>query len=111
MAQEARGAERIEFQDVVGGAFVARLVKDRAGEIDIEEEDLSGSVHAEIEAGVAFAFEADEDLGGGPPEALVQCGIGHWDVALGVVLRDLQFVGLEAGARREENSIGWRTSG
>ena len=111
VAQEARGAKRIEFQNVVGGAFVARLVKDGAGEVDVEEEKLTGGVDAEIQAGVAFAFEADEDLGGGAAERRVERGVGHRDIALGVVLGDFEVVGFEANAGGEKELDGLEDEG
>src|SRR3954454_7448094 len=71
VAQEGRGADRVEFQDVIGGALVTRRVEDRACEVDVEKEDCAGVVHAEIQAGVAFAFKADEDFSCSAPEALI----------------------------------------
>src|SRR4051812_26469685 len=57
VAQEAGGTERVELEDIVGGAFAARRVEDGAGEVDVEEEEVTRSVRAEVETRVAFAFE------------------------------------------------------
>ena len=89
-SSSARGAERVEFQDVIGGTLVARGVKDRAGEVDVQKEQLAGVIHAEIEAGVTFPFKADEHFGGSAPEVFIERRIRHVQQLLSGLLRCLR---------------------
>ena len=48
MFQEPSLTDAIEFQNKIGRAFVSILVKNRAGEIDLQKIDLTASIDPKI---------------------------------------------------------------
>src|SRR5205085_2530269 len=93
--QKSGAADRVMFENVVGRSFIALLVKDGTGEVDLQKEDLPSPVHAKVEPGVTLAFKAGENGAGGGAQTAVEFRNSDGDVALGMVLLDLELVRLE----------------
>src|SRR5437868_3425749 len=79
---------RVELDDVIGRALVSFRIKNRTGKVDVEKEDLTGVVGAEIEPRVSFAFESCKEISCRAPQTVLKFRIVHRDIALRMMLLD-----------------------
>src|SRR5262245_61433280 len=100
--QESFGAETVMFEDVVRRTFVAFRIKNRTGEIDLQEVDLAVFIHPEIEAGITFTLETNEDIACSAPQFFAERGISNRHVRFRRVCFDLEVVCFEAFTIRKD---------